>query len=221
MFFLNRPDNYIASLAKNESSSDFLNYLVKPTEMFARAFSVYALESSEKKYETHKSKGGSNFSLEELSKFKVRMDKLCMQMREQLINKERETNPYYQIPAKGGVDLFQDLTEADQVTLLKNEERLFLKASGERNVAILQDDYKQAKLSNADMEIGATSFRKLYKKFDKEALKYVRFNHETDFIDSIDIDTNVDKYLAMTPDRVYSLNKGIREEIKNLKKTRE
>lgn len=216
--FLNRPDNYIASLAKNKSSSDFLNYLAKPTEMFARAFSVYALESSEKKYETHKSKGGSNFSLEELSKFKVRMDKLCMQMREQLINKERETNPYYQIPAKGGVDLFQDLTEADQVTLLKNEERLFLKASGERNVAILQDDYKQAKLSNADMEIGATSFRKLYKKFDKEALKYVRFNHETDFIDSIDIDTNVDKYLAMTPDRVYSLNKGIREEIKKLKK---
>ena len=216
--FLDRPDNYITSMTKDKTSSDFLNYLLKPTEMFARAFSVYALESSEKKYETHKSKGSSNFSLEEVNKFRERMDKLCMQMKEQLVNKEKERNPYYEIPAKGGVDLFQDLTETDQVTLLKNEERLFLKSSGERNVAILQDDYKQAKLSNAEMEVGAASFRKLYKKFDKEALKYVRFNHETDFIDSIDIDTNIDKYLAMTPDKVYLLNKGIYEEIEKLKK---
>lgn len=164
--YLDRDGESILSShkAKLFNGKNLLEHVTEPTELFARAFSVYALESSEQKYQTNLSKGSVNFSLKEMDKFKSKMDSLCSKLKEHLIEKEKQKNPNYQTNLNGKTDLLNGLNKEQQVFLLKNEERLFLKSSGKRSTHILKEDYEQANLANADMETNATAFRNLYKK---------------------------------------------------------
>lgn len=187
-----------------------LDYLVLPTELFARAFSGIALEDVEKEYPGGKSYK-HNFTTEEMALFKDDLIDLCDNYKDLLISKEKDSNPSYEYNENHN-PMLDNLDDTDKKIIYKTEDRLYLEDS------VNYTDGDKRKNLNGELNMHKYVTRDINKNLSLKEQLDSKYNENDVFRASSYVDMKK-KYSDIHPIKAYKREGSIDMQVSILKTT--